>query len=108
MIKFRLLTNQDFKGRCTEMLVNRMQCYSGADFELSDSSNDPTFEKRQVCRFHANLLNEAQKLQAAIVVNPVDKNTEPTKTEPKNEPEPSKATQKDTVNVIAKPTVKPN
>lgn len=106
MINFRLLKQpQDHVGKCTEILPNKMQCYSAADFELTDSSNDPNFQVRQVCRFHARLIDQAQKQQAALVVNPVP---EPTKTEKKIEPksEPTQTTiQKDTVNVIPiKPT----
>ena len=61
MIQFRPLTNNDLIGRCTEMLPNKMQCYKGADFELSDPSNE-SFENRQVCRFHAKLINQIQLL----------------------------------------------
>ena len=71
MILFRLIDQQgkEFVGRCTEMLPNKMQCYSGADYEISASDN--SINPRQVCRFHAKLIDaEQKKAEPSIQLEP--------------------------------------
>ncbi len=84
MILFRSLPNGEDFLRCSEMLANRMQCYSGADYELSNPE-DETFTNRQVCRFHARVISQQQIDAAKVIpinVEQIEQSDKPEPTQP--------------------------